>query len=562
MSFRSYVKVARPAEHNSSFTKQRNITNYEDGGEGGPGVPGPEGPQGPAGPQGPPGKDGVVDPSKLNIVFNTDQIELVDADGNFCGLHVKGANGITVTEDEIYGNQSMVIGLPDGYETNDGLEARVNEGERVQAEILDEIQEGLLKQEQLINSVEELSITKGSVARYTVTQTNIGAAIRNGELYVSSPNAADVIAISFAPFDNNGQPTRPANAGDIIEFVEVGRDVGEVTRYRILDGGNAQALGVEYISGTNNFAAGDNEEVYIYPQNSEGASKEYVDAQDLALKGYVDHYVGETNDKLDEEVTGLKDYIDTEIENLPDNDPSGSYLPISGGTLTGPLKIQKEPLIFMKEDGVSKQFKISPNTGNYSTNLYSFNEGGMSFRVSSDNAEANYRNFLSSQYKDNTVGNTTHVVETQVNWLRTPIEDHHAANKWYVDDLDERLTAEINNITNRPDLLWMRVNKSAGELAIGEFYISSSNKCIYLHPKAIGNIDLNMESNVDKITGIKHMVSVHKISGTINYSIVCDEISFNNSSNKYIRLQSSQVLCDDYTSEEQICRLNIPGFTF
>ena len=108
----------------------------------------------------------------------------------------------------------------------------------------------------------------------------------------------------------------------------------------------------------------------------------------------------------------------------------------------------------------------------------------------------------------------------------------------------------------------MRVNKSAGDLAVGEFYISSSNKCIYLHPKAMGNIDLNMESNVDKITGIKQMVSVHKFSGTINYSIVCDEISFNNNSNKYIRLQSSQVLCDDYTSEEQICRLNIPGFTF
>ena len=64
-------------------------------------------------------------------------------------------------------------------------------------------------------ALEELSVTKGSVA---TAQRRTGA-IRNGELYVSSPNAADVQAISFAPFDTNGQPTRPANT-DIIEFVE------------------------------------------------------------------------------------------------------------------------------------------------------------------------------------------------------------------------------------------------------------------------------------------------------------------------------------------------------
>ena len=87
-------------------------------------------------------------------------------------------------------------------------------------------------------------------------------------------------AISFAPFDTNGQPTRPANTGDIIEFVETTRAVGEVTRYRIVNGGDSQALTVEYISGDNNFAKGENEEVYIYPQNEEGVSKDYVDGLD------------------------------------------------------------------------------------------------------------------------------------------------------------------------------------------------------------------------------------------------------------------------------------------
>ena len=97
---------------------------------------------------------------------------------------------------------------------------------------------------------------------------------------------------------------------------------------------------------------------------------------------------------------------------------------------------------------------------------------------------------------------------------------------------------------------------------MGEFYISSSNNNIYLHPKAIGGVDLNMEPRVNTVTGIKHLVSVHKFNGTINYSIVCTEIGFNNSSNNYIRLTSSSVLCEDYTTANQNCRINIPGFTF
>ena len=111
-------------------------------------------------------------------------------------------------------------------------------------------------------------------------------------------------------------------------------------------------------------------------------------------------------------------------------------------------------------------------------------------------------------------------------------------------------------------MLWKRVSKSAGDLEIGEFYISSSNNNIYLHPKAIGGIDLNMEPRVDRVTGIKHLVSVHKVNGTINYSIVCTEINFNNGSNNYIRIESSSVLCEDYTTTDQNCRINIPGFTF
>ena len=67
-------------------------------------------------------------------------------------------------------------------------------------------------QDQLIaentRGIEELEVTKGPVSRYECKGTEFNVASRNGELYVNSPNAADV-TISFAPFDlNETQPVR------------------------------------------------------------------------------------------------------------------------------------------------------------------------------------------------------------------------------------------------------------------------------------------------------------------------------------------------------------------
>jgi hypothetical protein len=160
----------------------------------------------------------------------------------------------------------------------DGINATINSALVVQSNLVDAVTKGLEEQNQIKLDLEELQVTKGSVARYKITATNIGAAGRNGELYVMSPIAADVQAMSFAPFDLNGQPIKPCNPGDIIELVEAVAlaDIGEVTRYRIISG-DSNALTVEYLSGTNNFEVDETQEVYIYPQNEAGASKDYVD---------------------------------------------------------------------------------------------------------------------------------------------------------------------------------------------------------------------------------------------------------------------------------------------
>jgi len=252
------------------------------------------------------------------------------------------------------------------------LEGRIDAGEATQAAIIAQIQQSLEDQTKIVAKVEELAITKGAVARYVVKDTTIsGVASRNGELYVSSPTAADVIAISFAPFDSNGQATKPCNPDDIIEFVEAAdlRNAGDVTRYKVISG-DYNALTVQYLSGTNDFVVGEAEEIYIYPQNSDLATIEYVDAQDAnklgkeeanevatsfrikgtggtyisaaggelglyhvkypeseghaATAGYVDDETAKTKQYVDEETAKTKEYVDGEIAKIDSGASEGA----------------------------------------------------------------------------------------------------------------------------------------------------------------------------------------------------------------------------------------------
>ena len=75
--------------------------------------------------------------------------------------------------------------------------------------------------------------------------------------------------------------------GDIIEFVDSAD--GTINRFTILDAAGAPTLvAVAYVSGDNTFVVGEEEQVFIYPQNGSGASKEYVDGQDGLLQDQID----------------------------------------------------------------------------------------------------------------------------------------------------------------------------------------------------------------------------------------------------------------------------------
>ena len=167
----------------------------------------------------------------------------------------------------------------------DGINATIDAALIVQNDLLARVASGEVKKAQIELSLEELSITKGSVSRYQVKGTSFTLASRNGELYLNNSDPELVTTLSFAPFDLNGAPLKPALTGDIVELVEAAGtlNTGEVSRFRITSGGDSQALTVEYLGGANVFDVDEILEVYIYPQNEETASKEYVDSQD-ALK--------------------------------------------------------------------------------------------------------------------------------------------------------------------------------------------------------------------------------------------------------------------------------------
>ena len=241
-------------------------------------------------------------------------------------------------------------------------------------------------QDQLIaenrRSIEELQVTKGPVSRYECKGTSFFLATRNGELYVNSATAADVTLMSIAAFDLNGNPTRPINTGDIIEFVESAttRSTGQLSRFRITNGADPQALEVVYLNGNNNFEVGRTEETYIYPQNEETASKEYVDE---------------------------------------------NFLPLTGGELSGSLTIKRG------ESKTHPQFKFSPNGDtDYATNIYGL-EGQVRWRTSHTGDEGDHKGshiVLDPDVAGNGANPTTKMWKVPL-----PTSSDMAASKAYVD---------------------------------------------------------------------------------------------------------------------------------
>ena len=126
---------------------------------------------------------------------------------------------------------------------------------------------------------------------------------------------------------------------------------------------------------------------------------------------------------------------------------------------------------------------------------------------------------------------------------------------------DEKLATE-SFVNAGGGMRWQHAtHTTAANLVAGEFFIASNGN-IYLHPTSYDGVNLAPSSTATEVTGMKQLGSVHRANGESAYHITWDGIRYNNESNRYIRIQKNAIHLGDSTTQGEIYRLNIPGFTF
>ncbi|ADD94730.1 hypothetical protein [uncultured phage MedDCM-OCT-S09-C28] len=335
-------------------------------------------------------------------------IELVDAEDNYSNVKFFGVNGIDV--------ESTISGIKvDGHQL-------IGAGD-IDLTAYATIEYSDTEDAKLQNQIDDLSVSKGKVARYKVENTIGTPVARPGQLSFNTTFPNNVVLVSFGVEDLDGVLTKPMATGDIIEFVNAASS--KVSRYRITDAAGAPTgVGVEYISGDNYFVKDEEQQVYIYPQNESGASKDYVDAQDAlhlpltggTLSGAV---VGPAFKGL--KASGPVITVGTANDNIKALIHANGLGEFANGKINGVLNFQRG------KD--SPQFKISPNSSDtdWATNIYSLNGGNMRFRTSHTGNEGDH---VGSHIILDSAGG---VPETKIYHVVTPTNDHMAASKGYVD---------------------------------------------------------------------------------------------------------------------------------
>ena len=189
-------------------------------------------------------------------------------------------DGINATIDAALIIQSDLLDrVTAGETTQTALEGTVNTALTTQQQILTDLGDLETEATDLQNQIDDLSITKGKVARYTVDNNSGTPVSRNGDFATNTDLSSNVTLMSFGIEDADGALTKPMADGDIIETVNPSD--GKVNRYRVADSTGAPTMVlVEYVSGDDLYDIGAEKQFYIYPQNEAGVSKEYVDAQD------------------------------------------------------------------------------------------------------------------------------------------------------------------------------------------------------------------------------------------------------------------------------------------
>ena len=299
-----------------------------------------------------------------------------------------------------------------------------------------------------------------------------------------------------------------------------------------------------------------------------------------------------------------EEYVDDAIAAIPDVDLSG-VLPLTGGTLTGNLHLDTGSGFFSKEIIKSTRatgyaFQCRPNEGDTTLFLHtngsfqlqggtfggdvtfdsnvsidgnlSFTNGGI-INVSSGGTVLSGRGSLDIK----TAADYPVIISSGSSYKKVlaiyGYDNSQDDNRGEVAYINANGNAYFNDVFSNGEKLatetyvqgngmrWQHAtHEVAADLNPGEFFIASNGN-IYLHPTSYDGVNLSVGSSATSVTDIKQLGSVHRANGESAYHITWTQITYNNGANKYVRISKNATHLGDSTTQGEIYRLNIPGFT-
>lgn len=416
-------------------------------------------------------------------------IELVDSAGFYSNVKFQGTGGIAVSSDL----QSIIIDA-----SNLEVDVDLSDIEADIAELQQVVGGGLTDQDLIQNQLDLLSTQRGAERIYIIKGVEFNIASRDGEMYIDAPEAANIGAATLAVRDKDGNQLPPVAVGDIVDF-----DLsGVVNRYKV-KAGSGEVLELDYQSGTSTFSVDDEVSIYIYPQNSTSASKDYVDAQDelklnlvggelsgqIEIKSYtadghpslmlyptgsntatsdvfqVRNTLGQVvfRTTIEGATSVAANWTPTSDQHLVPKKYVDNYLHKEGGVITGELH-------FDRGEGGGNMM-IYPNIGTADTVIYALNNSTLRFRtVAGDNPDSGERKTHISISKDLVTSEPV----TNIYHLVDPTSDTHGANKRYVDAAVAGVASALNIEDTEPDIHYGDYPPT-GTRTNGELWFDSMN---------------------------------------------------------------------------------------
>ena len=166
------------------------------------------------------------------------------------------------------------------------------------------------------------------------------------------------------------------------------------------------------------------------------------------------------------------------------------YVNKTGDTMSGQLTIENSRNFSMKKADGSTQFEMRPNVNaaDYFTNIYSYNAGGMRFRVATEQNAGSYDTMISLTGETQTIGDREYRGIAYINRVRTPTNPDHAVNKYYVDEAIDSIDIEDINLDEAlADYLPLAGGTMTGKLTIDQPRTDSNTNCFVIQGRIKDN---------------------------------------------------------------------------